>query len=344
MTQTLQQEVNDNFVEYFGRTPIRERMDDILKEAMELHRFTDMRNLKEEIGDLLASSMQLCNEAGWSVEDVVRATLLKIKRRELQYKSLGRKQNVAILGGAFNPPTIGHIKLAQFVLDSSKTFDSVWLMPCYQHMYNKSMATPEQRLEMCRMAAQMDGRIKVCDYEIKEKLRGETYHLIKRLLDEDFAKDQYDFSVIIGLDNANTFDKWVNYEELERMARFVVVPRKGIPRDEAVDWYLKQPHIYLSPENDIPEISSTVVRLACVSIYTGYLTHNFVKENLPEGLLDYILEQGLYKEREGIDGKGEKKPPSVPQILDDTEKFIKNEKARIDEVRKAQDEDLGEES
>ena len=290
----LQDDVRSKFVALFGRTPLRERLDDVLREAIELNRFTDMSNLREEVGDLLSTTIQLCNENGWNIDDVVKETLIKIDGRKLQYLSLGRKINVAVLGGAFDPITTGHVKLAQFVLNSSKTFDEIWIMPCFNHMYNKSMASAYDRLEMCKLAVAIDGRIQVSDYEIKNALRGETYHLVKRLLNEDYAKNRYDFSFIIGLDNANTFNKWVNYEELERMCRFVVVPRKGIARDESVNWYLKQPHIYLSPDNDIPEISSTEIR-------TWLKDHKEPKEPisdvpfLDKNVLDYIIKNRLYK-------------------------------------------------
>jgi len=285
----LEEKVNEVFEENFGRTPLKERIDDIMGEALELHRFTDFKNMKEEVGDLLASTIQLCNENDWNYEELVLNTLQKIQKRKLQYKTLGRKIKVAILGGAFNPPTIGHIKLAQFVLNSSKTFDEVWLMPCANHMYGKEMESAEHRLAMCKLATQFDGRIKVFDYEIKNGLSGETYKFVKSLLDEDFAKNEYDFSLIIGLDNANTLDKWVNYELLERMIRFVVVPRKGIKIDHNINWYLKAPHIFLSPDNDIPQVSSTLVRDAFARGTTENLNNFLTKE-----VMEYIYDNKLY--------------------------------------------------
>ena len=284
----IDEKIQEVFEESFGRTPLKERLDDIMGEAIELHRYTDIKNMKEETGDLLASAIQLCNENGWDYEDLILNTLDKIRHRQMQYKTLGRKVKVAILGGAFNPPTISHIKLAQFVLDSSKTFDEVWLMPCANHMFGKDMLSAEDRLAMCELAVKDDGRIKVFDYEIKNQLSGETYKFVKSLLDEDFAKNEYDFSLIIGLDNANTFDKWVNYEALERMMRFVVVPRKGIEIDHNVNWYLKPPHIFLSPDNDIPEVSSTLVRDA---LRSDFSTEKFLNKEVG----NYIEEKGLYK-------------------------------------------------
>lgn len=93
-----------------------------------------------------------------------------------------------------------------------------------------------------------------------------TYYLVKKMLDDPRFRDEVDASFIIGLDNANTFDTWVNFEHLERMARFIVVPRFGVKPDSKVDWYLKPPHIYLvgggrgAPTTEA--VSSTQVREA----------------------------------------------------------------------------------
>lgn len=289
----LQAQINEVFQEAFGRTPLTQRLADILGEAIELHRMTDISNLQEEAGDLLASTIQLCNEAGWRFEDLVFVTLAKIKRRQEQYHSLGRKLRVAILGGAFDPPTIGHIKLAQFVLNASQTFDEVWLMPCFRHMNGKQMTDPDHRLKMCQIAANVDGRIKVFDFEIQKQLAGQTYHFVKLLLEEAMAKDRYDFSIIMGMDNANTFGTWPDYADLERLVRFVVVHRSGIIRNELVNWYLRPPHIYLHQEGDVPNTSSSNVR-AWLSRYW----QNKAEPNCPEidqNVLNYIAAHELYK-------------------------------------------------
>lgn len=295
-TKELQELISDVFKGTFGRTPLKLRLDDILGEAIELSRYIDINNLKEEYGDLLCSVLAGIEENGWDAEDLCQKSIDKIINRKLQYKSLGRKIKVALLGGAFNPVTDGHIKLAQFVLNTSKTFDEVWIIPCYTHMYNKVLVSPEHRLEMCTLAAKIDARIKVFDYEIQNKFRGETYHLLVNLLNEPFAKNEIDFSWIIGLDNANTFDKWVNYELLEKLIRFVVIPRKGILPDPKVDWFFKSPHIYLCGETDIPEISSTDIREA-IKIYwkTGGVS-SLIKNFLDPNVFEYIKANSLYKE------------------------------------------------
>lgn len=290
--RNVQKTVAKVFNDAFGRTPLKQRIDDILGEVIELSRYTDDKNLDEEAGDALCSLIALCEERGHDYRCLIKNTLDKIERRKAQYASLGRKIKVAILGGAFNPITLGHIKLAQFVLNTSAKFDEVWLMPCYGHMYGKDLEPAAHRLNMCKVATRVDGRIKVFQYEIDNKLSGETFRTVQLLIEDRAYKDKYEFSWIIGQDNANTFDKWVNYEHLERMIGFVVVPRKGIKPNPKVRWYLNRPHIYLTDEHKIGDVSSTKVRkLLSVPAADG------LGELMDEKVLKYIYEYRLYNGR-----------------------------------------------
>jgi len=286
-SKELQDKISKSF-DVFGVTPLDERMDDIRKEFLHLIRYRDPNNLKEEVGDLMSSLIQLCTEFGWSLEEVIENTLTKIDRRREQYSSMGRRVKVAILGGAFDPPHKDHIRLAKYVLDNSGEIDEVWLDPAYGHLYGKRMESPEDRVAMCKLAAEVDRRIKVFDYEIRNKLAGETYFFFKKLLTEKELTEKYDFSYIIGLDNANSFDKWVNYKELEKMARFIVVPRKGVEKKPGVNWYLKPPHIFMEEETNIKDISSTQIR--------NMLRDNDPKitELLDPKVLKYIKDHNLY--------------------------------------------------
>jgi nicotinate-nucleotide adenylyltransferase len=288
--QDFQERINEVYTSIFGRTPLKQRLDDILKEAMELHRSSDLRSLKDEAGDLFTTLVQLMNECDWDCEELVTNNLTKIKKRKNQYLSLGRKIQVAILGGAFDPPSLGHIQVAELILNHSRTFDEVWLMPCYKHIYGKKPVAASHRVNMCEIAACEDGRIKVFDYEIRRRMGGETYHLVKRLLEDKKYNSTYNFSFIIGLDNANTFDQWINYEHLEKLTRFVVVPRSGEKRKRSVNWFFNSPHMFIEPDQPLMNISSTMIR-------------NSLKENedlitgLDPYVHEYILQNNLYRRK-----------------------------------------------
>ena len=291
-SKDLQKKVSTVFREHFGYTPLSERMQDIQREFFELMKWTDVKNLKEEAGDLLTSLIALHEENEWNFDDSVNATLAKIESRKLQYKTLGRKTKVAIYGGAFNPITTGHIQVCKFLLNTTKEFDEVWIMPAYHHMYGKEMVAPEHRLKMCELAAQADKRIKIFPFEIDNKLQGETYYFVKKLKEETL-NEQYNFSIVIGLDNANTFDHWVNYELLERLIRFVVIPRKGYKPIENA-WYFKEPHIYLQEDPEGIEVSSSEVRgLLGMSEFNAEDHKHLMTKICPE-VFEYIIKNKLY--------------------------------------------------
>jgi len=295
---SLAAKIHTIFVENFGITPLRQRNQDILGEAMEISRFSSIANLKEEHGDLLCSLLVSFKENGWDPVECIEATLKKIERRKSQYQAYGRKLSIAIFGGAFDPITVGHTAVAEFLLNVSSQFDEVWITPCYKHLYNKKMADPEYRLELCRLATKHDRRIKVWDYEIKHKLGGETYNLVKRLLADKEYYDKYSFSIVIGMDNANTFSQWMNFKDLERLIPFVVVTRSGIEIKHESNWYLNAPHKFLVPEKPLPEVSSTIVKDDIKLYYLfdkdSQAVNDRLKNNLNSEVFASIIKNGTY--------------------------------------------------
>ena len=284
----LQQRINEVFIDSFSKTCLNERLKDILNESIELSRFTDIKNIKEEAGDLLCSVIQLCNESDFDVEDVINKCLEKIKRRKLQYKSLGRKTKVALLGISGNPCTLAHIQICKYVLNTcAKEFDEVWITPNYSSITGKNIISYQHRENMCKLSID-DSRIKVFDYEYKHQLAGETYYMVKKLMNDPLYEN-YNFSFILGQDNANIFNTFVNFEELEKLIRFIIVPRKGV-EPNSNSWYTKSPHIYLNGNNEnipIMDVSSTMIRN---KIKLGEDVSNLIN---PE-VYKYIKENNLY--------------------------------------------------
>ena len=63
-TSKIQDRVNDVYGGCFGQTPLNQRLQDILNGAIELSRYTSVKNLREKAGDLMGSLIQLYNECG----------------------------------------------------------------------------------------------------------------------------------------------------------------------------------------------------------------------------------------------------------------------------------------
>ena len=195
---------------------------------------------------------------------------------------------IAILGGAFNPITKGHVQIAEFVLTRTNT-QEVWISPCYRHVYSKDMASSDDRLKMCELVTKENPKIKVCDFEIKNKISTGTITFITKLLDE---YKEHDFSYIIGMDNANTLGNWIEHQELKKLIRFIVVPRQGVEENPTIDWYKNPPHLYLKSNKPIIDISSTQIRR-----WIKEKKEHKAFENLHPRVYSYIvMEHSLYED------------------------------------------------
>ena len=80
-SKELQKKVDDKFREHFGYTPLNERLKDVQNEFFELIKWQDVRNLKEEAGDLLSSLIKLCAENDWESAAGSRPTAAAVLRR-----------------------------------------------------------------------------------------------------------------------------------------------------------------------------------------------------------------------------------------------------------------------
>lgn len=198
---------------------------------------------------------------------------------------------IAILLGAFDPVTNGHIQLANFV---SKYYDNVWLVPSFRHAYSKKTVSFDDRIEMLNLAIKSYPKLFVSDFEREFKPdHGRTYEFVKELFYSRYAKGN-EFSIVIGQDNAEDIYNWYNYKSLLSIINFTVVTRKGVLINKNTDWYLKPPHLYLKDEDDeIMEISSTTVRgllRDSIKRFDKGLLSNYINEDV----YDYVIENGLY--------------------------------------------------
>lgn len=184
--------------------------------------------------------------------------------------------HIALLGGAFNPPHIGHILIARQVLDFAGV-DEVWLMPNFNQSPPKPVAPSSDRLAMTEMI--QVPKTKVSTLEIDYRLDGRTVNLLPHLPEGN------DYSFIIGSDQLSSFHLWGSYRELLGKIPFLVFPRYGFPNEPLYENMKVITHPQLIGSN----ISSTKIR---ERVKLGLSVSEFV----PNGVAEYIKEHGLYKD------------------------------------------------
>jgi nicotinate-nucleotide adenylyltransferase len=138
-----------------------------------------------------------------------------------------------MLGGAFNPPHIGHLVLAQEA-HARLGLDEVLLVPMSRapHREIEPEPGPEVRLRMVELAVQGDNRLSVSPIEVDRGGRSFTVDTLRALRDRGPADD---LVLILGADAAAGLPGWRELEEVLRLATVAVAAREGVERDRVLE-------------------------------------------------------------------------------------------------------------
>jgi len=193
--------------------------------------------------------------------------------------------NIAVLGGAFNPPHLGHQLIANQILDFTH-IDEIWLAPCYQHTFEKKLTKVQHRATMTKML--INKRIKYSSEEIDNKLSGDTIDLMK-ILEKKYP--QHHFFFIIGSDNLAGLRLWGQWKRLITNYHFLVFPRSYF-KGSLADFKLNRPEYKLKlikhPLLVTTDISSTNIRERIRSRLS-------ISSLVPKKVQEYIKRYSLYK-------------------------------------------------
>lgn len=205
---------------------------------------------------------------------------------------------VAVLGGSFNPVTLGHTQLASELI-KLPNIDEVWFIPNNNSVFGKELISFEHRANMLSLAISelnhssiyslFNQRFFLKTIERDQNLPGYTLDLVEAL-EEINNKNKYEFRYVIGQDIANSINNYRYYKTLIKIANFIVVPRKPyLPVGDM--WYMGVGHTYLELEKDIIEVSSTEVR----KIISGpHEDLYLLSGKLELSVIKYILDNKLY--------------------------------------------------
>ena len=198
-------------------------------------------------------------------------------------------ERIGIYGGTFNPPHLGHMLAAAQAVKLLR-LDRLLLIPdriAPHKVLPEGSASPEQRLQMLRLAAAGIEKAEVSDIELRREGTSFTYLTILEL------KQMYpdaELVLIMGTDMFLSFDKWRETKIITDNAALGVLYRGEKGEKFAID--AKKAEMEASGvtveliENEVTAISSTDLR--------RMLVFGCADPFLPEGVGDYIRENGLY--------------------------------------------------
>lgn len=180
-------------------------------------------------------------------------------------------EEIALFGGSFDPPHLGHLLAAAFVL-ATEPVGELWFVPVFRHPFGKPLVgSYEHRLALCeKIAAQLTGaRVSRAEEESGETRTVDLLEWLRR------KHPDARFALVLGSDLDAEKPQWKRFDRVEQLARIIRVRRGG----------------HSSGGNGgvvIPEISSTQVRSLLKS--GGDASHL-----VPRAVLDAIRDAGTYR-------------------------------------------------
>lgn len=198
-------------------------------------------------------------------------------------------ERIGIFGGTFNPPHIGHIQAAKQAAEILR-LDRLLLIPTRIAPHKaipEGSPSPEQRLEMLRLAAADIPAAEVLDLELRREGPSYTYMTVLEL------KERYpgaELLLILGTDMFLTFHTWREAGIIGANAELAVLCRGEKNEDAAIAAQkanLEAMGMRVTRVNNpVTAVSSTDLRRLLVFGCAGPW--------LPDGVGAYIREHGLY--------------------------------------------------
>ena len=137
-------------------------------------------------------------------------------------------KTIALFGGSFDPPHLGHKAVVDAILLTLHV-DEIIVMPAYLNPFkSKVYASSELRLKWLKEIFSSYEKVKVDDFELTCKQKVPSLQTVNHL------REKYEnIYLIIGADNLETLHLWHGYELLKELVTFVVASRddKNIPKE-----------------------------------------------------------------------------------------------------------------
>jgi nicotinate-nucleotide adenylyltransferase len=187
-------------------------------------------------------------------------------------------KRVGFFGGTFDPPHLGHLKLAQAALQELKLDKLIFcvanISPAKQN--RDSTATPLERLKMVDLMINGQDKMQLSDFEVKRGGVSYTIDLVEHL------ERQYSGSKLFMVCAEDVYNSLAVFRDIERIrAKCTIVSGSRLPIQN--ETACRSHKI----SNECVDISSSEIRDRLQSTLE-------VKKYLAPKVFDFIVHEGLY--------------------------------------------------
>ncbi len=177
-----------------------------------------------------------------------------------------KKSGIGILGGSFDPPHKGHIKISRISLKTIGLKKIYWVITKKNPLKKEPFFSLKERVDQCKKINKNNRKIQVLNLENKID-SSRTINLINYLTKIKKSKNLY---FIIGSDNLINFHKWTKWKKIVKLVKLVVFSRKGYDKRGKSSIVVK----YLN-KNKIIFIKNKFINISSSSIRKNHLKVNY---------------------------------------------------------------------
>ena len=159
---------------------------------------------------------------------------------------------VGLYFGSFNPIHIGHLIIANHFANNTD-INEIWFIVSPQNPFKESssLLNEQHRYSLVKIAVENEKKLKANNVEF---LMPKPSYTIDTLIYLSEKYNQHNFTLIIGSDSYQNFEKWKNYKQIILNYNILIYPRPFFPIKENLS---ERVQIINAP---LIEISSTQIR------------------------------------------------------------------------------------
>ena len=195
---------------------------------------------------------------------------------------MSRRKKVCLFGGTFDPPHIGHLLVAQTIIEA-ENFDKIVFIPTFKTPQKNNITDIKDRLAMLRMGVTSNPKFEISEIEIQ---RGGTSYTIDTVRDykSDQDYDSRELYYLIGSDSLQTFHTWKEPREVLDECQVIVALRPGFRPSDISNWILHKVRFASIPRF---EISSSTIR-------SRWQENKTIRYMVTQPVWEYINDHGIY--------------------------------------------------
>ena len=193
-------------------------------------------------------------------------------------------KKIGLFFGSFNPIHIGHLILANYILENTD-MDELWFIVSPQNPFKdkKSLLQDHNRLDMVQLAVKNYPKMRASNVEFSLPVPSYTIDTLTYLKEKH---PDFNFALIMGEDNLKGLPKWKYAEVLIKNYQIIVYPRlsEELPKEQPT-----------FSNGNISLIKAPIIELSATEIRKMLKNGKNVRPMLPPEVFQYLDGSNFYR-------------------------------------------------